>query len=102
MRSSFTRLALALTVAFGLGSTPALARPIVRVSVGVPAVVVAPAPRPVVVYRPACPGPNFVWVEGGYRRDAWGRAVFVGGHWAPRQPVVVHQVRGPRTVIVRR
>ena len=27
------------------------------------------------------PGPNYVWVEGHYKRNAFGKLVWVPGHW---------------------
>lgn len=101
MRSYLARLGLVLVAAMTFAPTAALAKPHVTVSVGLPSVVIAPAPAPrVVVYRPRAPGPNFMWVEGTWRRDAYGRPIFVQGYWTPR-PVVVH--RAPvRTVVVRR
>ena len=45
------------------------------------------APAPVVVARPACPGPGYSWVDGYYApTGAW-----VSGYWAP--PVVRENVR---------
>lgn len=29
------------------------------------------------------PGPDYIWVEGAYGRDASGRRVWVPAHWAP-------------------
>jgi len=41
------------------------------------------APAPVVVARPACPGPGYTWVDGYYApTGGW-----VAGYWAP--PAVV-------------
>lgn len=87
-----------------LFAVPAVAAPVVTVSVGLPTVVVAPLPPPVVVVRPARPGPNYVWVEPGWRADAYGRRVFVAGHWSHRPNTVTVVRRGPphRTVVVRR
>ena len=104
MRNYLAHLGLALVAVLCLAPGAAIAKPFVQVSVGVPAVVIAPAPHHHhhVVHRPHAPGPNFVWVDGTWRRDAYGRAIFVQGYWAPRPaPVVVHRV-APRTVIVRR
>ncbi|MEQ1567225.1 MAG: hypothetical protein ABMA64_16410 [Myxococcota bacterium] len=77
----------------------ASAKPVVTVSVGFPQVVVAPPP--VVVMRPPCPSPNYVWVDAGWRRDAWGRPLWVGGHWAPR-PVRHVPARAHHKVVVYR
>ena len=91
-----------LAAAFALSTLavaqPALAAPGVKVRVA-PRVVVQPAPRvvvrtPVVVGRPARPGPNYDWVPGHYRVER-GVSVWVPGHWV-RRPVVVQ-----RRVIVR-
>ena len=51
----------------------------VGVQVGGPAVY-APAPAPVVVgaYRPPCPGPGYIWINGYY--DGYGN--WIGGYWA--------------------
>jgi hypothetical protein len=95
MRNSITRFALALAAALALTSTAAQAKPFVTVKVGVPTVLVAPPPVVVVpravVVRPASPGPNYVWIEPHWRSDAYGRRMYVAGHWAHR----------PRTVVVR-
>lgn len=84
--------------------SPAQAGPVIHVGVSLPAPVLVAAPPPVVVVRPPCPGPNHVWVEGTWRRDVFGRQVWVGGHWQrAHRTVVVH--RAPvvqRTVVVRR
>lgn len=102
MRNYLARLGLVLIAVLCLAPGAAIAKPFVQVSVGVPAVVIAPAPPPrqVVVYRQRAPGPNYMWVDGTWRRDAYGRPIFVNGYWTPR-PVVVYRV-APRTVIVRR
>ena len=107
----------ALAAAIGLWlATPAtaLAGPTIAVSVGLPGpMIVAPAP---IYFTLTSPGPDYVWVEGGYRYDDFGRLVWVPGHWrlrtyvhpivvgrpyvAPR-PVVVHRpVVKPRPVVV--
>lgn len=101
---SFTRLGVALlSLVFAQAS---YASPVVTVTVGLPQVVIAPPPPVVVVkHRPACPGPNSVWVQGSWRRDAYGRQVWVEGHCEVR-PVVVHHHHHhpppppPRRVIV--
>jgi hypothetical protein len=99
---SLARLGVAL---LGLALAPtALAKPVVTVTVGVPQVVIAPPAPVVVVQQPRCPGPNNVWVDGSWRRDAYGRQIWVAGHCVHR-PVVVHQhvvAPPPRTVIVYR
>jgi len=41
------------------------------------------APAPVVVARPACPGPGYTWVDGYYAPNGG----WIAGYWAP--PVVV-------------
>jgi hypothetical protein len=43
------------------------------------------APAPVVVARPACPGPGYTWVDGYYASNGG----WVAGYWAP--PVVVRE-----------
>jgi hypothetical protein len=59
-----------------------------RVSVGV-----AVAPAPVrVVRRPARPGPNYHWVEGHWRRDAYGHRDWVAGHWQRNRVVTTRRV----------
>lgn len=97
---SFAQLSVAL---MGLVWAPvALAKPVVTVSIGVPQVVIAPAP--VVVVGPRCPGPNSVWVNGSWRTDVYGRPLWVGGHCAMRQVVIQRVIAPPppRTVIVHR
>jgi len=42
------------------------------------------APAPVVVARPACPGPGYNWVDGYYGPNG----VWVAGYWAPPAVVV--------------
>ena len=65
MKKAFAILTL---LASGLVAAP---RVTVRAGFGVPA--------PIVVVRPACPGPGYTWVNGYYAPDgAW-----VAGHWAP-------------------
>ncbi|MCL4402176.1 MAG: hypothetical protein M1436_05890, partial [Acidobacteria bacterium] len=54
----------------------------------------APPPPPVVVYRPPCPGPGYMWVPGYYypagenyawRSGFWSRPPYAGAYWvAPR------------------
>jgi hypothetical protein len=99
---SLARMGVIALLGLALAPT-ALAKPVVTVTVGVPQVVIAPAPV-VVVHQSRCPGPNSVWVDGSWRRDAYGRQIWVGGHCAAR-PVVVHHHHAPppptRTVIVR-
>jgi hypothetical protein len=43
------------------------------------------APAPVVVARPACPGPGYTWVDGYYGPSG----VWVAGYWAPPAVVTV-------------
>ena len=43
------------------------------------------APAPVVVARPACPGPGYTWVDG-YRAP---NGVWTAGYWVP--PAVVRE-----------
>jgi hypothetical protein len=66
----------------GLGATQANAER-VRVVVGAP-----------IAYRPACPGPGYLWVAGYYNGGVW-----VPGFWrfgGPGYGVVVHRdFRGP-------
>src|SRR5947209_2577402 len=54
----------------------------IGVQVGAPAyyrpVPVAPAPVAVVAYRPPCPGPDYIWIDG--YRDGYGG--WVNGYWA--------------------
>ncbi len=53
-----------------------------RVSIGVqiggPVMIPTPAPVIVNAYRPPCPGPGYVWIEGYY--DAYGN--WYDGYWA--------------------
>lgn len=42
------------------------------------------APAPVVVARPACPGPGYTWVDGYYAPNGG----WVAGYWAPPAVVV--------------
>jgi hypothetical protein len=88
---------LAAIAALALAPQAAHADPVVRVSVGLPGIVIAPSPY--VVVRPPCPGPAYYWVDSGWRYDSWGRRVYVAGHWAPRvvyrpapPPPPVHRV----------
>lgn len=96
----------ATLMAWFLVPTAAQAGPVVHVgvSLGLPAIV-APAP-PVVVVRPACPGPGHVWVEGTFRRDLIGRTIWVPGRWervTPARTVVVRRAPvATRTVVVHR
>jgi len=66
-------IALMVLLGGGLFAAP-------RISVGIG----FGAPAPVVVARPACPGPGYTWVDGYYAPSG----VWVAGYWAP--PVVVH------------
>lgn len=84
--------------ALGL-ATPALAAPLVGVTVTTPSVVVS---TPGVVIRPARPGPNYVWVEGHWRQGPRGNRVWVGGHWQHRPPVVIHRTVVTQPVVTRR
>jgi hypothetical protein len=47
-----------------------------RVAIGVQ--IGTPAPVVVRDYRPPCPGPGYVWIDGNY--DAYGN--WIGGYWA--------------------
>ena len=43
---------------------------------------VRPVAPKVVIVKPVCPGPRFVWIEGGWRWDKPMRQyVWVEGHW---------------------
>ena len=92
MKSKLLMLLLLVT-----GSVFAGPRFFVGVDVGVAApYYVAPvsAPPVLVAYRPPCPGPGYVWVNGyyypvgpryGWRDGYWARRPFVGAYWvAPR------------------
>jgi hypothetical protein len=101
MTKLLTRLAAVAAVAVALPTAALAHKPAVTVTFPLPQVVIAPAPVPVVVARPPCPGPNYVWVDAGWRNDAYGRRIWVGGHWVHRPVTVVH--RAPvRTVVVHR
>jgi len=64
---------VAMLMAGGLFAAP-------RISVGIG----FGAPAPVVVARPACPGPGYSWVDGYYAPDGY----WVVGYWAPPAVVV--------------
>lgn len=57
-----------------------LAAPRVSIGVQIGGPVMVPAPAPVIVntYRPPCPGPGYVWIDGYY--DAYGN--WYDGYWA--------------------
>ena len=63
----------------------------IGVQIGRPAPVVVPAPVAVHVYRPPCPGPRYVWIEGYYDESGnwyegyWALRPYAGAYWvAPR------------------
>ncbi len=73
------------------GALFAQARVAIGVQIGRPAPVVVPAPVAVNVYRPPCPGPGYVWVEGYYDQFGnwyegyWALPPYAGAYWvAPR------------------
>ena len=69
-----TAAALALVVTIGVEPTWAAKRHRVYVRIGPPA--------PIVEARVVAPGPNYVWVPGGWHRPPRVRAAWVPGHWA--------------------
>ncbi len=89
-----TMVAAFAAVCSGL-STPASAAPLVTVTA--PRVVVS---TPTVVVRPARPGPQYVWVDGYWGRNARNQQVWVSGHWQHR-PVVIQRQVVTRPVVVR-
>ena len=60
------------------GAMLAPAQVAVGVQFGRPAPVMAPAPVAVDAYRPPCPGPGYVWIDGYY--DQYGN--WIEGYWA--------------------
>lgn len=91
------RFVAALALVIGLATAPAeaLAGPYVQVGIALPQVQVQ-LPVEVRVVRPA---PEYVWVDGFYTHDQWGRTLWVPGGWqlaAPPPPpprvVTVHTV----------
>jgi len=63
----------------------------IGVRIGRPAPVVVPAPVAVSVYRPPCPGPGYIWIEGYYDEYGdwyegyWALPPYAGAYWiAPR------------------
>jgi len=99
-------LAAAISLWFAAPAS-ALAGPVIAVSVGLPGpVIVAPAP-PIYapIYRITSPGPDYVWIEGAYRYDDFGRIVWVPGHWRLEtyvRPIVVGRPYAvPRPVVVK-
>ncbi len=114
MRTYITRSLAAMGAVFAMTvAGPALASPI-HVSIGAPALVATTPALALNIGRPACPGPNYVWVQGTMRHDAWGRQHWVAGHWrhvAPvsravvvhrAKPVVRHHGHSRSRVVVRR
>lgn len=78
------------------GSTFAGTRVSFGLNIGAPVVPIAPAyvvPAPVaygpVAYATPCPGPGYVWVNGGYT-FVGGRRVFNAGYW--RAPIIQHRI----------
>ena len=67
-------IALMMLLGGGLLAAP-------RISVGIG----FGAPAPVVVARPACPGPGYTWVDGYYAPNGG----WIAGYWAP--PVVAQE-----------
>ena len=67
-------MAVMMLLAGGLMAAP-------RVSVGIGFGV----PAPVVMARPACPGPGYTWVDGYYAPNR----VWIAGYWAPPAVVTV-------------
>lgn len=100
MRRYIERLGGAIALALAVLPGAAQAGPVIAVSIGTPSFV-APGPVPVqVVLAPAAPAPGWVWVEASWRRDAFGRPIFVAGHWVPPPAVVSRPA--PRAVVVHR
>jgi hypothetical protein len=65
-----------------LAASCMMAAPHVAVSIGVGVPVAPLAPAAVVAAVPACPGPGYSWVAGGWY-FVGGRRVWRGGYWAP-------------------
>jgi hypothetical protein len=80
-------MATMMLLAGGLFAAPHVA---VRFGIGVPA--------PVAVFRPACPGPGYIWTDGFYGANG----VWVAGYWAPPMVRVAPEVRvAPRRDVAR-
>ncbi len=94
MRRTILALAAALGLSLAAPAT-ALAGPTIAVSIGLPP-----------IYTVAVPGTNYVFVDGGYRYDEYGRLVWVPAHWrltTAARPIVVHRPYvAPRPVVVKR
>ncbi len=63
----------------------------IGIRIGRPAPVVVPAPVRVVAYRPPCPGPGYIWIDGYYdefgnwMEGYWALPPYTGAYWvAPR------------------
>jgi hypothetical protein len=89
MERYLKRVAAATLAFLGLGvAAPALASP-VHVTIGTPKIVVSPPVFGLSIVAPR-PSPDFVWVSGTWRRDAFGRQIWVPGYWHnPRSAVIV-------------
>jgi hypothetical protein len=81
-------MALMLLAGGTLLAQPRLA---IGVRIGAPAPVVVPAPVAVSAYRPPCPGPGYMWIDGYYDEAGswfdgyWTLPPYTGAYWiAPR------------------
>ena len=72
----------------------------IGVQVGRPGGYYAPAPAPVAVYRPPCPGPGYMWIDGYYDEYGtwyegyWEMPPYVGAYWVAPRMVNRHFMRG--------
>jgi len=72
----------------------------IGVQIGRPGGYYTPAPAPVAVYRPPCPGPGYIWIDGYYDEYGnwyegyWDVPPYAGAYWVAPRVMNRHFTRG--------